>query len=54
MLNEFATSAYRLHGMIQEDYPLINDNFREVGRMPFINGVQNIQQALGSIDAIYR
>lgn len=54
VLNEFAAGAYRLHGMIQETYPLVNSQFQEVNRYRFIDGVNNINHVLNNIDAIYR
>ncbi|XGW08010.1 hypothetical protein V3C99_010827 [Haemonchus contortus] len=54
ILNEFAGAAYRLHGMIQESYPLIGPNFELRGKVPFLDGVGRIEQVLSAIDAVYR
>ncbi|KAK5985175.1 Peroxidase mlt-7 [Trichostrongylus colubriformis] len=54
VLNEFAAAAYRLHGMIQEFYPLLGPNFESKGRVPFLDGVGRIEQVLSAIDAVYR
>ncbi|KAK6734529.1 hypothetical protein RB195_017987 [Necator americanus] len=54
ILNEFAASAYRLHGMIQEGYPLIGPNFEDRGQISFLSGVGRIEQVLTAIDALYR
>ncbi|CAI4221331.1 unnamed protein product [Auanema sp. JU1783] len=54
VITEFSTAAYRLHGMIQESYPLLDSNFRESGNTPFLRGVNNFAQIMGDIDAIYR
>uniref|UniRef100_A0A1I7XPE8 Animal hem peroxidase n=1 Tax=Heterorhabditis bacteriophora TaxID=37862 RepID=A0A1I7XPE8_HETBA len=54
VINEFAGAAYRLHGMIQETYPLIGSNFESRGQVPFLNGVGRIEQVLATIDAVYR
>ncbi|UMM16464.1 hypothetical protein L5515_013465 [Caenorhabditis briggsae] len=54
ILNEFAAGAYRLHGMIQETYPLVDSQFREFNRYRFIDGVNNINHVLTNIDSIYR
>ncbi|VDM68841.1 unnamed protein product [Strongylus vulgaris] len=54
ILNEFAAAAYRLHGMIQEGYPLIGPSFENIGQVSFISGVGRIEQVLTAIDAMYR
>ncbi|PIO67122.1 heme peroxidase [Teladorsagia circumcincta] len=54
VLNEFASAAYRLHGMIQESYPLIGPNSEVRGRVPFLDGVGRIERVLSAIDAVYR
>ncbi|KAK6025338.1 heme peroxidase, partial [Ostertagia ostertagi] len=54
VLNEFASAAYRLHGMIQESYPLIGPNMEVRGRVPFLDGVGRIERVLSAIDAVYR
>uniref|UniRef100_A0A8R1HQD5 peroxidase n=1 Tax=Caenorhabditis japonica TaxID=281687 RepID=A0A8R1HQD5_CAEJA len=54
VLNEFAAGAYRLHGLIQETYPLVDSQFREFSRYKFIDGVNNINHVLTNMDAIYR
>ncbi|RCN31498.1 hypothetical protein ANCCAN_22711 [Ancylostoma caninum] len=44
ILNEFAAAAYRLHGMIQEGYPLLGPNFEDRGQISFLSGVGRIEQ----------
>ncbi|KAE9548412.1 hypothetical protein FO519_008379 [Halicephalobus sp. NKZ332] len=46
--NEFAGGAYRLHGMIQEFYPMVDHHFRKVGSVRFIDGTSNVQQLISS------
>ncbi|PAV56798.1 hypothetical protein WR25_05054 [Diploscapter pachys] len=54
ILNEFSAAAYRLHGMIQEDYPLLSAEFGQQGKVPFIEGVNSITTILSAIDSLYR
>ncbi|KJH50789.1 animal hem peroxidase [Dictyocaulus viviparus] len=54
ILNEFAAAAYRLHGLIQEFYPLLGPNFENKGQVPFLDGVGRIERILTAIDSVYR
>lgn len=54
ILNEFAAAAYRLHGLIQESYPLLGPNFENRGQVPFLEGVGRIERLLTTIDSLYR
>lgn len=54
IINEFSSAAYRLHGMIQEVYPLLGPNFETRGQVPFLDGVGRIERVLSAIDAVYR
>ncbi|WKX96700.1 hypothetical protein Q1695_012831 [Nippostrongylus brasiliensis] len=54
ILNEFSSAAYRLHGMIQEFYPLLGPNFENRGRVPFLDGIGRIERVLSAIDSVYR
>uniref|UniRef100_A0A7E4VUW8 peroxidase n=1 Tax=Panagrellus redivivus TaxID=6233 RepID=A0A7E4VUW8_PANRE len=46
--NEFAAAAYRLHGMIQEFYPMVDQNFRQVGNTRFVDLAGNVQALIKS------
>jgi peroxidase len=46
--NEFSSAAYRLHGMIQEFYPLVDHLFRKVGDVRFVEGTLQVQRLLAS------
>ena len=46
--NEFAAGAYRLHGMIQEFYPMVDHNYRQVGSVRFVDGTSNVQRLINS------
>lgn len=37
--HEFGSAAARLHGTVQEVYPLCNDNFEVVGQYRFVQAV---------------
>ena len=53
--NEFASAAYRLHGMIQEFYPMVDHHFRRVGSVRFIDGAGNFQKMLDfGVDLVLR
>jgi peroxidase len=53
--NEFAAASYRLHGMIQEFYPMVDHNFRRVGSVRFIDGAGNFQKMLDfGVDLVLR
>uniref|UniRef100_A0AC34F8R2 ShKT domain-containing protein n=1 Tax=Panagrolaimus sp. ES5 TaxID=591445 RepID=A0AC34F8R2_9BILA len=53
--NEFAAAAYRLHGMIQEFYPMVDQSFRRVGSVRFIDGAGNFQKMLDfGVDLVTR
>ncbi|KAJ1348038.1 Peroxidase skpo-1 [Parelaphostrongylus tenuis] len=54
VLSEFAAGAYRLHGMIQESYPLLGPNFESRGQLAFLQGVNRISTILSGIDFLYR
>lgn len=42
--NEFAAGAYRLHGMIQEFYPMVDENYRIINRIRFVEGTDSVQK----------
>ncbi|KAH7700432.1 Protein F49E12.1 [Aphelenchoides avenae] len=46
--NEFAGGAYRLHGLIQEFYPLVDGQFRKVGDVRFVDGTGQVQRLLST------
>ncbi|CAB3405504.1 unnamed protein product [Caenorhabditis bovis] len=54
ILNEFAASAYRLHGMIQESYPILNHNYQRMGSLNFIENMMRLEGMLNGLDSIYR
>uniref|UniRef100_A0AC35TLS9 ShKT domain-containing protein n=1 Tax=Rhabditophanes sp. KR3021 TaxID=114890 RepID=A0AC35TLS9_9BILA len=45
--NEFAAAAFRLHGMITTNYPLINERNQTIGNLRFIQGVNQMKEILG-------
>ncbi|GMR51817.1 hypothetical protein PMAYCL1PPCAC_22011 [Pristionchus mayeri] len=54
-LNEFATAAFRLHGMVQELYPLLDSSFRQTGSVGVVEGIQNLNVIMESgLDLLYR
>uniref|UniRef100_A0AC35TJD0 ShKT domain-containing protein n=1 Tax=Rhabditophanes sp. KR3021 TaxID=114890 RepID=A0AC35TJD0_9BILA len=53
--NEFAAAAFRLHGMISDSYPLVNENFQTIGNARFIQNTNKITTLLGAgVDAVIR
>lgn len=42
--HEFASAAARLHGTIQEVYPLVDSNFRTVGQYRFVEAVASTRR----------
>jgi peroxidase len=53
--NEFSAAAYRLHGLIQEFYPLIDSRFRKVGDVRFVDGTGQVKNLLDfGIDVLIR
>uniref|UniRef100_A0A0K0FH85 peroxidase n=1 Tax=Strongyloides venezuelensis TaxID=75913 RepID=A0A0K0FH85_STRVS len=36
--NEFSAAAFRLHGMVVKNYPFINDNYKVLGNIKFVQG----------------
>ncbi|GMT14395.1 hypothetical protein PFISCL1PPCAC_5692, partial [Pristionchus fissidentatus] len=55
ILNEFSAAAYRLHGMLQEFYPLLDSNFRQSGSVGVVEGMFQLHRILESgLDHLYR
>ncbi|CAD6199066.1 unnamed protein product [Caenorhabditis auriculariae] len=54
IINEFASGAYRLHGLIQEKYPFVNANFQPVGEYRLLDSISNFESILSNIDNVYR
>ncbi|CAJ0958538.1 unnamed protein product, partial [Mesorhabditis belari] len=56
ILNEFSSAAFRLHGMIQEFYPLKDSGFRTVGNVPMQDTFQQVRRIIGGnfMDDLYR
>ncbi|GMR36562.1 hypothetical protein PMAYCL1PPCAC_06757, partial [Pristionchus mayeri] len=55
ILNEFTAAAYRLHGMLQEFYPLLDSNFRQTGSVGVVEGMFQLNRILESgLDHLYR
>ncbi|CAJ0581802.1 unnamed protein product, partial [Mesorhabditis spiculigera] len=56
ILNEFSAAAFRLHGMIQEFYPLKDVNQRTIGNVQMKDTFQQIQRLINGnfMDDMYR
>lgn len=53
--NEFSAAAYRLHGLIQEIYPLVDRSFRKVGEVRFVEATLQVRRLLAEgIDSLIR
>uniref|UniRef100_A0AC35U3Z6 ShKT domain-containing protein n=1 Tax=Rhabditophanes sp. KR3021 TaxID=114890 RepID=A0AC35U3Z6_9BILA len=52
---EFGGAAFRLHGMISDSYPLLNDRYQSVSNLRFIQGMNQIKNIISSgTDALIR
>ncbi|KAI6183374.1 ShKT domain-containing protein [Aphelenchoides bicaudatus] len=53
--HEFASAGARLHGVVQEVYPLVDSNFRTVGQYRFVEAVASTRRLFSSgVDPIMR
>jgi hypothetical protein len=46
--HEFASAGARLHGTVQEVYPLVDNNFRTVGQYRFVEAVASTRRLFTS------